>query len=332
MQRVERLTCSLVIPVYRNEANLDRLLDAMVWMGERTAGELEVVFVVDGSPDRSFEILRERLPRLGLRTQLLSLSRNFGSFAAITAGLQHARGEVFAVMAADLQEPPELTEQIFQILRAGEADVVFGVRSRRADPWLSGAASNLFWWLYRRFVIPDMPPGGVDMFGCNRVVRDRLVEFRESNTNLIALLFWLGYRRRYVVYERRERLEGKSAWTFKKKLRYAFDSIFNFTDLPIYILLYGGLLAFLLACAGTVVVTAAKLAGDVPVPGYTPIVLAVMFFGALTSLGFGIIGQYLWLTLQNTRRRPNFVVRSAERLGGVPTVGDGVTAYEKETD
>lgn len=323
---------SLVIPVYRNEANLDRLLEAMDWMGEQAAGELEVVFVVDGSPDRSFEILRERLPTMKLTTQLLSLSRNFGSFAAITAGLQHARGEVFAVMAADLQEPPELAQEFFQILGAGEADVVFGVRSRRSDPWLSGAASNLFWWLYRRFVIPDMPPGGVDMFGCNRVVRDRLVEFRESNTNLIALLFWLGYRRRYVIYERRERREGKSAWTFKKKLRYAFDSIFNFTDLPIYTLLYGGVLAFLLACLGTVVVAAAKLAGDITVPGYTPVVLAVMFFGALTSLGFGIVGQYLWLTLQNTRRRPNFIVRSAERIDGISSANDDVTEYEEKID
>jgi glycosyltransferase involved in cell wall biosynthesis len=323
---------SLVIPVYRNEANLDRLLEAMVRMGQRAAGQLEVVFVVDGSPDRSFEMLQERLPRLGLTTQLLLLSRNFGSFAAITAGLKHARGEVFAVMAADLQEPPELAEEFFQILGDGEADVVFGVRGCRGDPWLSGVVSNLFWWMYRRFVIPDMPPGGVDMFGCNRVVRDHLVEFRENNTNLIALLFWLGYRRRYVIYERRERLEGKSAWTFKKKLRYAFDSIFNFTDLPIYVLLYGGLVAFLLACAGTVVVAAAKLAGDITVPGYTPVVLAVMFFGALTSLGFGIVGQYLWLALQNTRGRPNFIVRSAERTDAVPFAGDDVVRYEKEID
>jgi glycosyltransferase involved in cell wall biosynthesis len=303
---------SLVIPVYRNEANLDRLLEAMVHLGQRAPGQLEVVFVVDGSPDRSFEILRERLPRFGLTTQLLLLSRNFGSFAAITAGLKHARGEVFAVMAADLQEPPELAEQFFQILAAGEADVVFGVRGRRGDPWLSGVVSNLFWWVYRRFVIPDMPPGGVDMFGCNRVVRDHLVEFSESNTNLIALLFWLGYRRRYVVYERRERLEGKSAWTVKKKLRYAFDSIFNFTDLPIYILLYSGVAAFILACIATVAVLVAKIRGDIPIPGYTPIVLAIMFFGALTSLGFGVVGQYLWLALQNTRQRPNFVVHSRE--------------------
>jgi polyisoprenyl-phosphate glycosyltransferase len=316
MQRVERVTVySLVIPVYRNEANLDRLLPAIAGLAGRITTGLEVVFVVDGSPDRSLEILRQRLPTLNIQTQLLSLSRNFGSFSAIAAGLEHARGEGFAVMAADLQEPPELVAQFFAVLASGEADIVFGVRSRRSDPWLSSVASNIFWRLYRRFVIPDMPRGGVDTFGCSRVVRDRLVQFREINTNLIALLLWLGYRRKYLLYERQARIEGKSAWTVRKKMRYAFDSIFNFTDLPIHVLLYGGVAAFVLACAGTAVVIVARLTGAITVPGYTPIVLMIMFFGALTSLGFGIVGQYLWLALQNTRRRPNFIVQSIEQIG-----------------
>jgi glycosyltransferase involved in cell wall biosynthesis len=316
---MEGLIYSLIIPVYKNEANLERLLEALVTLASRLTGEFEAVFVVDGSPDRSLEILRERLPSLKIQSQLLSLSRNFGSFAAIAAGMEHARGDALAVMAADLQEPPELMQRFFEILAGSQADIVFGVRGSRSDPWLSGAFSRLFWWLYRRLVIPDMPPGGVDVFACSRAVRDRLVQFREINTNLIALLFWVGFRRQYVIYERRPRLEGKSAWTIRKKMQYCFDSIFNFTDLPIHMLLYGGAAAFFIACAATVAVVIARLRGDVPVLGYTPIVLAIMFFGALTSLGFGIIGQYLWLTLQNTRRRPNFLVSSVERLGAAPT-------------
>src|ERR1035437_10026919 len=133
---------SLVIPVYRNEANLDRLLAELVKLAGRLP-ELEVVFVVDGSPDRCLQILRERLPALPLRTQLLSLSRNFGSFAAIAAGLERARGVNLAVMAADLQDPPELALQFFEILGAGRADIVFGVRGRRSDPWHSEIASNI---------------------------------------------------------------------------------------------------------------------------------------------------------------------------------------------
>jgi glycosyltransferase involved in cell wall biosynthesis len=306
---------SLVIPVYKNEANLDRLLAELVKLAGRVAGEFEVIFVVDGSPDRCLQILRESLPSLPLRTQLLSLSRNFGSFAAIAAGLERARGSCMAVMAADLQEPPELVLRFFQVLGSGSADIVFGVRGQRSDPWLSEVVSNMFWFVYRKLVVKDMPRGGVDMFGCTREVRDRLLQLQGINSNLIALLFWLGYRREYIVYERQARLEGKSAWTLSKKLRYGLDSIFNFTDLPIQLLLFTGAVALLLAVSASILVIVAKLRGDIPVPGYTPIVLTSLFFGALTSLGFGIVGQYLWLGLQVSRHRPNYIVRSAEEHG-----------------
>jgi polyisoprenyl-phosphate glycosyltransferase len=306
---------SLIIPVYKNEANLDRLLAELVILAIKVPGEFEVVFVVDGSPDRCLEILRERLPALPLRSQLVALSRNFGSFAAISAGLERARGQAMAVIAADLQEPPGLVLQFFDTLAGGRADIVFGVRGGRSDPWLSGAASNLFWFLYRKLVNPDMPPGGVDVFGCTREVSDHVLRLSGIGSNLIAMLFWLGYRREYIVYQRQPRLEGKSAWTLSKKLRYCLDSIFNFTDLPIRLLLYAGGVALILAVGASLLVIAAKLHGDILVPGYTPIVLAIMFFGALTSLGFGIVGQYLWLTLQSARRRPNYVVRSADEFG-----------------
>ncbi len=304
---------SLIIPVYKNEASLDRLLSEMVKLSARSAEKLEVIFVVDASPDRSHEILLTRLPAVPLHSQLLLLSRNFGSFAAVMAGLQVARGDFFAVLAADLQEPPELAETFFQILSTDQADVVFGTRKNRSDPFFSELTANAFWGLYRRFVIRDMPPGGIDVFGCNRIVRDRLLQFKESNTNLIGLLFWIGYRRVYVPYERYARAEGKSAWTLGKKIRYSVNSIFNFTDIPIQLLLYSGSVALVLACIGTVVVVLSKVLGITRVPGYTVIVIAVLFFGALTSLGLGIVGQYLWLTLQNTRGRPNYIVaRSTE--------------------
>lgn len=220
-----------------------------------------------------------------------------------------------AVMAADLQEPPELILQFFEVLDAGRADIVFGVRGSRSDPWLSEVASNIFWYIYRKLVIKDMPRGGVDMFACTREVCGHLLQLQGLDSNLIALLFWLGYRREYIVYQRQPRLEGKSAWTFCKKLRYCLNSVFNFTDLPILVLLYSGAIALLLAVSGSILVIAAKLHGDIQVPGYTPVVLATLFFGALTSLGFGVVGQYLWLALQNSRRRPNYIIESAEDHG-----------------
>ena len=309
---------SLVIPVYKNEDNLDRLLAAVENLHHTLDGQLQVVFVVDGSPDRCLDILRERLPSAGIRSRLLSLSRNFGSFAAILAGMKAGSGDYFAVLAADLQEPPDLMVQFNEILSSNQADIVFGVRSRRADPWVSEFLSNLFWTIYRLFVIHNMPKGGIDVFGCTREIRDRVVEFREPPTNLIALLFWLGFRRQFVPYERQARREGKSAWSVAKKLRYSLDSIFNFTDLPIRLLLYAGITGLALSILCSTVVLIARFLGNIPISGYTPIVLAIMFFGGFTSLGFGITGQYLWLTLQNSRSRPGYVVASAQEYGSDP--------------
>jgi glycosyltransferase involved in cell wall biosynthesis len=303
---------SLVIPIYQNEASLPRLLREVGAIANDVQGGLEVVFVVDGSPDGSLRLLRDLLPSWNVRTQLVELSRNFGSFAAIAAGLGQGRGEYFAVISADLQEPPELAVTFHRLMVSGDADVVFGYRTGRADPWSSRALSGLFWGLYRRFVMPDMPPGGVDVFGCTRTVRDRLLELKELNTNLIALLLWLGFRRVFVPYERRAREEGRSAWTFGKKWRYALDSIFSFTDLPVRILLGLGTLATIGAVVAGLTVLLFWLTGHITVLGYTPLMLAVVSFGGLTALGLGIVGQYLWLALQNTRNRPSSIVRSTD--------------------
>jgi polyisoprenyl-phosphate glycosyltransferase len=304
---------SLIVPIYKNEENLPRLLSALTSLSLQLKGDFEVVFSVDGSPDRCYELLSEQLPHVPFRSTLLLLSRNFGSFSAITAGLEAAQGEYFAALAADLQEPPELAIRFLEILSSGEADIVFGSRDRRSDPFLTEVSSSTFWSLFRRYIIKDMPRGGVDVFGCNTVVRDRILMFHESNTNLIALLFWVGYRRSYVGYERRSRQEGKSAWTWRKKLRYSINSVFNFTDIPITLLFYCGGFALALALVGISTVLFARITGRIHVPGYTPIVLSVMFFGALTSLGLGVLGQYLWLILQNTRQRPNYIVYKLHR-------------------
>ena len=307
---------SLVIPVYRNEDNIPRLLRELESLARALPESLEVVFVVDGSPDRSLDLLKEQLPNWTVPSQLLALSRNFGSFSAIAAGLQAASGDMMAILAADLQEPPALIVEFHRLLRAGEVDVVLGNRTGRADPLWSRWASESFWSLYRHFVVPDMPKGGIDVFGCTRQVRDRLVELKEINTNLVALLLWLGFRRAFVPYERRARLEGRSAWTLGRKLRYALDSIFNFTDLPVRALLALGLFGTGLAVVAGVTVFVMWALGRIPVLGYTPLMLVITFFGGLTALGLGIVGQYLWLSLQNARQRPNFIVQSAVAFKG----------------
>ena len=315
---------SLVIPVYRNAENLPRLFSELEQLASRLPAPLEVVFVVDGSPDTSIDILRSRLPGWAVRSQLLELSRNVGSFAAITAGLAAGRGEYFAVMAADMQEPPDLILRFLQVLQSGKADVTFGHRVGRADPFWSRILSDSFWRLYRRFVVKEMPKGGVDVFGCTRQVRDHLVGLKEAGTNLIALLLWLGFRREFVGYERRPRLEGRSAWTFGRKVRYAVDSVFSVTDLPIRLLLFLGITGTLAAVVASGVVYTYWLLGRVQVLGYTPLMLMIAFFGGLTALGLGIVGQYLWISIQNTRGRPAYVVKSSETFGPLVEGGTSV--------
>lgn len=138
---------TLVIPVYCNESNLPSLLPAISSMSEQLNDALEVVFVVDGSPDRCYEILRDTLSTQRFGSQLILLSKNFGSFMAIRTGLQYGTGSRFAVMAADLQEPPELVIEMNRLLLNDQADVVVGVRENRNDPWLSKLSSSLFWGL-----------------------------------------------------------------------------------------------------------------------------------------------------------------------------------------
>ena len=303
---------SLIIPVYKNEANVPALLDALCALAPTLPEALEVVFVVDGSPDRSFALLQAALPTLPFAAQLLAHARNFGSFPAIRTGLQAARGQRFGVMAADLQEPPELMREFDISLLNGECDVAIGTRRTRADGAMAQASSRLFWALYRRWVSPEMPEGGVDVFGCNLAFRDQLLALEESRSSLIALIFWLGFRRKLLAYDRQERQAGVSAWTLRKKVDYMLDSVFAFTDAPIRALTHLGLLGCALAVLLGLAVLIARLSGQIEVPGYTPTMLVVLFFGGLNLLGLGIVGTYAWRAYENTKGRPLAIVASQE--------------------
>jgi polyisoprenyl-phosphate glycosyltransferase len=295
---------SLIIPVYKNEGSIPDLIEVLKNMNKHLGGDLETVLVVDGSPDKSYARLRELLPLSGLKSKLVLLSRNFGSFAAIRTGLQHATGEYFGVMAADLQEPPELVQEFFSTLRTEPFDVVIGTREARADPLLSSLSSRIFWACYKKFVVPEMPWGGVDVFGCNKAFRNQLLQLEESHSSLIAQLFWLGFRRKLVSYTRQLRKHGKTAWTFRKKLTYLMDSVFAFSDLPIRLLIGVGGGAFVLSVILACVVLVGRFLGWVSVPGYAATMLVVLFFGTLNLLSLGLIGSYAWRTYENTKQRP----------------------------
>jgi polyisoprenyl-phosphate glycosyltransferase len=314
---------SLIIPVFKNELNIPSLLVALDELSQQVGDGFEVVFVVDGSPDRSYALLEDALPEQPYASQLVALSRNFGSFAAVRCGLTYARGQYFAVMAADLQEPPNLVYEFFECLKKDAADVVFGQRMGRSDGGGS-IFSNFYWGIYRRFVMPGIPAGGVDIFGCNELVRESLLQMRELNTSLIGQLFWVGYRRCFIPYHRRARKEGKSAWKLSRKLRYLLDSFFSFSDLPIILLFTVGAVGLALSIVLGISVLLAWLLGGITTPGYTPIVLILLSLGSIIIMGQGILGGYLWRTLQNTTNRP-IVLVAKRNLYGVPVLEQSVS-------
>jgi glycosyltransferase involved in cell wall biosynthesis len=301
---------SIVVPVYGNEGSIPQLLERLEGVAQRLEDDLEVVFVVDGSPDDSGAVLRRLLPSATFRTQLLEHSRNFGSFPAIRTGMQASTGEFIAVMAADLQEPPELVLDFFAALGSGSADVAVGRRESRNDPLSSRVSSGTFWKLYRRLVFPDMPEGGVDIFACSRTVANEILALDESNSSLVGLLYWVGFRRVEIPYSRQERQHGKSGWSLRKKIRYLLDSIFSFTDLPLTVLIGVGVIGTVLTVAVSIFVLTANLLGGITQPGYTALMLVILFSTFVLLIALGIVGTYVWRAFENTKRRPGAIVMS----------------------
>lgn len=299
---------SIVIPVYKNEASIPDLLQTLQGIGNKLNSVLEVVFVVDGSPDRSFEHLAAQLAGVRFKSKLIALSRNFGSFSAIRLGLQKATGPYFAVMAADLQEPPDLILAFFDELANDQADVVVGTRMSRSDPFLSRIGSQVFWFLYRKLVQPELPRGGIDVFGCNAAFQRELLKLEESHSSLVGLVIWLGLRRKTIPYQRLRRRHGRSAWTFTRRLRYLADSSFSFSDMPIKVLLWLGSGGLLISVAFSILLVWSRLTGRIQVPGYSPIVLTIIFFGSINLVCLGIVGAYVWRVYENTKKRPGAVV------------------------
>lgn len=323
---------SLVIPVYRNEDNIGDLIDAVRDLSTRI-DDFEAIFVVDGSPDRSFNRLRDGLPGSGFSAQLLEHSRNFGAFAAIRTGMAAASGDFIAVMAADLQEPPELITAFFRELESGDVDIAFGTRIGRSDPGLSRLLSALYWWTYRRFIVSDVPKGGVDVFACTRRVADAVLSLGETNTSLISQMFWVGFRREFIPYERRERSKGDSAWSLRRRLRYMADSIFAFSDLPVLLLVWVGIAGLAFSFVLGVMTLAARLLGYIEEPGFATLIVTILFLFSVLISSQGVVGMYLWRTFENGRRKPLSIVMFADEWHvSSPGADQSVTRHPRTPD
>lgn len=308
---------SVAVPVYHNAASLPDLLARLQALaGRHPLDAFRFVFVDDGSKDDSLAVLLA-LAKAEPRVTVLKLSRNFGSNAALLAGLAEADGDAVATISADLQDPPETLDAMLAHWRAGRK-VVLAAREGRDDPPATAFLASVFYRLFRKYAIATMPEGGFDFFVVDRTVRDLLLGMQESNAYLMGLVLWLGFDPAVVPFRRqaREARYGKSMWGFGRKVKYFIDSFVAFSYVPIRA---ASLLGLLVSAAGLLYaafLVFAHFALDLKVQGWASLMIVLLVVSGAQLLVMGMIGEYLWRNLDEARRRPRYVVE-ARASGGV---------------
>lgn len=299
---------SIIIPVYFNEQNLPetipRLLDLKNKLSEY---QLELIFVDDGSKDKSVEILCNFQAKNPREIKVIKLTRNFGSMSAVQAGLSVSSGDCVGVIAADLQDPPELFLEMIKHWEKG-IKAVFAVRKNREDPPLQKLFSNSFYSLLRKYAIPDYPKGGFDFLLIDKQVVEEVNKIKEKNTNLFTLIFWLGYNYVTIPYTRLARTKGKSRWTFSKKIKLFIDSFVSFSYFPIRMVSILGIIFAVTAFAYGIYIFYNWLRGTIEVEGWTTLMIVLTFTAGLEMTMLGVLGEYLWRILDESRKRPPFVI------------------------
>ena len=303
---------TVIIPAYNEEANLTALFERLSAVAaESPRYEFEFLFVDDGSKDATAEILAALHAR-DPRVKALRFSRNFGSHAACLAGLMEGHGDIMVILAADLQDPPELIPEMLENMEAG-SDVVLAVRDQREDSWLTVKMANLYHRLMRRYAIPTWPPHGADVVMLRRPVRDVLVRWRQKNTSIFAQMLWAGFRQSTVLYSKQRRHAGSSKWSLGKKIKLFVDSFVSFSFTPIRLISYCGMALAAFGFAYAVFVVLNRLYYGRPIPGWSSIMVVLLFVSGVQLLMLGVIGEYLWRVADEVRGAPPFVVES--RLG-----------------
>ena len=303
---------AVVVPVYGNEASLPELYERIVLASEQANVELTIQFVNDRSPDNAQTVL-EALAQRDPRVRVILLSRNHGSFVAIAAGLaQVADHDVAIILSADLQDPPETIPQMVDRWREGKR-VVLCARSKRDDPLTTRIFSETFHWIFRRIALKDMPPGGFDFCLIDRAVIKVVLDSAEKKTSLVGLILWAGFDRAVIEYERAPRKHGRSMWSLGRKISYALHSIVAFSSFPMKLFGIIGLILTCLSLAGMVYILVASLMGLITSPGWASMMLSQLVTITALFLGFGVIGGYLWINLEQTRKRPLFIIE--KRIG-----------------
>ena len=298
---------SIILPTYNEQDNLSalysRLVDLVTTMPEHT---FQFIFVDDCSSDKTPDILQE-IAKTDDRVKTIRFARNCGSHAAVAAGLQFCRGDVTIMIAADLQDPPEIIPQLLLEWEKG-SKVVWGVRDKReGENFFTIACSRFFYFLMNRLTNVSQPPTGADVFLIDRQVIEAFKQSPEKNTSVYMLIAWFGYPQAYITYVKEARHAGVSKWTTSKRLKLFFDSLISFSYVPLrFMSLVGGISAFAgLLYSLVVFINALK---GIPVQGWATLMIVVLLMGGFQMIMMGTLGEYLWRTYDETRGRPRYVI------------------------
>ena len=299
---------SIVIPCYFNELNIPETYTVLKQdvLNKRSDIDFELIFVDDGSRDKTLDELK-KIQKMDGRIKIIKLSRNFGEFRAIVAGMSQATGEAIAVMSADLQDPPYLITDQIKFWESGER-VVIAARNKRDEPWIKNFFANTYYKIVRKLVIADYPKQGFDFFLIDRQVVDILVNMQEKNSSIYVQLIWTGFKPKVIEYTRQAREKGQSMWSYKKRIDLFIDTFIVFSHTPIR---WISVLGFLMSISGfisAIFFIYDKLVHGSDVAGWTSLMVVVLVLAGVQMIMLGIIGEYMWRNLDESRKRPLYII------------------------
>lgn len=297
---------SIVVPVYYNEDTLMDLYQDMQAKILDKLGDYELVFVDDGSGDSSWEIMNQ-IRDMDENVRLVKLSRNFGEHAALLAGLSVCTGDCAVTKQADLQEDSELILEMYESWKQGNK-VVLAVRRSRDESKIKVFFADMYYAIVRKFVNKSMPVGGCDCYLIDRKVIEVLERLDEKNSSLTLQVLWAGFQTDKVYFDRKDREKGESRWTFAKKFKLAMDSMMSFSYAPIRFMSLVGVLFNIGAVILFISVLVEYFTQGTPIAGWSSLMCVVLCSSGLILLMLGILGEYVWRTLDAARTRPPFII------------------------
>jgi len=304
-----RIDCSFVIPVYYNEGCLfDTMSSLMEVIRQNTRFSFEVIFIDDGSQDNSFHELLEIQKANPKIVKLIKLTRNFGQPAARLAGLKYAKGRCVISMSADGQDPVSLCHDMLKEHFENNYEIVICTRSARDESFYRRLTSQLFYWMMRKLSFSNMPTGGFDYILIGRKVLNVLLQNQDAQPFIQGQILWSGYTPKFIHYHRLARKTGRSRWTFGKKIALLIDGVINYSFLPIRLMsLIGIFVSFLGFIMAFIILIRRAIIGS-QVPGWTTLTILILIVSGIQMIMIGIVGEYLWRTLAQSRDRDHFVI------------------------